>query len=583
MSTIHQWESKQLTRQSSGEMSKERIKNEPETKDTSAREERVDIRVGTPKQKIIHLFQTTNYKPSIKHHNKFIRELCKHPVEMYSEMRSKLVSVGETASFEREFSGVVGYLTRYLFQTFLKDTITSGKSYEIIGFSRCPHFIKTCTAFEKAGVAFMPIIVNDVEQLQSKVEEQCGTLARKGIAGHTSPQILKKSEKNVICLGGHNDVVSHKCAEWFAEQTVLRDQLIPSLLGIQLKSRYMYPYRATLYIIQRMLSIIDQFHRTQTDAELPPYYHMFRYEYYMTLLTDVDHNDSVLIPTCAYVGSTVLIKLRCIPAHILGVVVEPTYADQYINSPLDFWAHDVNHARRTMLETERYYDTFVKHRTYFTKRNYWANVTPMDFYKEMEEFTHQTLYGEKGILTPKQEPTPKELGLIALKKILIFEITHEKAWPITSESILRNIVMGHDRFPVESLEVDKDGIKTHDFVFEDPTTLSNTIHKLRCGFYDNPKQPISAIVPTKFRTSTWMANAAAELFEQIASKVESKDEIPRPSFELLLALTTDQHDTDEFHDKDSVQVEDIDQQPYPKGQKGEYTRPRPEDFIPGRF
>jgi len=48
-------------------------------------------------------------------------------------------------------------------------------------------------------------------------------------------------------------------------------------------------------------------------------------------------------------------------------------------------------------------------------------------------------------------------------------------------------------------------------------------------------------------------------------------------------LTTDQHDTDEFRDNDSVQVEDIDQQPYPKGQKGEYTRPRPEDFIPGRF
>jgi capsid protein len=46
---------------------------------------------------------------------------------MYSEMRSKLVEVGETASFEREFSGVVGYLTRDLFQTFLKDTITSGK------------------------------------------------------------------------------------------------------------------------------------------------------------------------------------------------------------------------------------------------------------------------------------------------------------------------------------------------------------------------------------------------------------------------------------------------------------------------
>lgn len=573
MTSVHQWSLKSLSKQISGEPAKEGYTNN-ETKDTSAREERVDIRVGTPKQNMIHLFQTKNYKPSIRQHKELIRELCERPVEMYAEMRSRLIEKGETVCFEREFSGVVGYLTRYLFQTFLKDKITSDKDYEIIGFAQCTHFVKTCAAFQKAGIPFMPFIVKDVEELQSKVKEQCGTLITKGEAGHTSPQILKKSKKTVVCLGGHSDVVSYKCAEWFAEQTVLRDQLIPTLVGIQIQTRYMYPYRATLYVIQRMLSIIDQYHRTQTDAELPPYYHNFRYEYYMTLLTDVERNDIVLMPTCAHVGSTVLIKLRCIPVHILGVVAEPTYADQYINSPLDFWAHDVNHARRTMLETERYYDTFVKHRTYFKKRNYWANVTPMDFYKEMAAFTHDTLYSY--ILTRKKDR--EKNGMVALKKIIIFEITHEKAWPITPDSILRNIVMGYDRFPVESLEVDKDSIMTRDFAFDDPTTLSNTIHKLRGGFYDDPNQPIDAIVPMHFRTSMWMAKAAAELFEEIASKYAPK--IQRPSFKLLLALTTDAHDTEEFRDSDIIQVEDVGEQPYPDE---EYTRPRPEDFIPGRI
>jgi hypothetical protein len=573
MTSVHQWSLKSLSKQISGEPAKEGYTNN-ETKDTSAREERVDIRVGTPKQNMIHLFQTKNYKPSIRQHKKLIRELCERPVEMYAEMRSRLIEKGETVCFEREFSGVVGYLTRYLFQTFLKDKITPDKDYEIIGFAQCTHFIKTCAAFQKAGIPFMPFIVKDVEELQSKVKEQCGTLIKKGEAGHTSPQILKKSKKTVVCLGGHSDVVSYKCAEWFSEQTVLRDQLIPALVGIQIQTRYMYPYRATLYVIQRMLSIIDQYHRTQTDAELPPYYHNFRYEYYMTLLTDVERNDIVLMPTCAYVGSTILIKLRCIPVHVLGVVTEPTYADQYINSPLDFWAHDVNHARRTMLETERYYDTFVKHRTYFKKRNYWANATPMDFYKEMAAFTHDTLYSY--ILTRKKDW--EKNGMVALKKIIIFEITHEKAWPITPDSILRNIVMGYDRFPVESLEVDKDSIMTRDFAFDDPTTLSNTIHKLRGGFYDDPNQPIDAIVPIHFRTSMWMAKAAAELFEEIASKYAPK--IQRPSFKLLLALTTDAHDTEEFRDSDIIQIEDVGEQPYPDE---EYTRPRPEDFIPGRI
>jgi len=265
MTSVHQWSSKSLSKQISGETPKEGGLSKTETKDTSVREERVDI--GTPKQNMIHLFQTKHYKPSIEQHKAFIRELCEHPVEMYAEMRSRLIEKGETVCFEREFSGAIGYLTRYLFQTFLKDKITAGKQYEIIGFAQCPHFVKTCAAFQKAGIAFMPIIVKGVEELTSKVEEQCDAFTIKGEAGDTSPQVLKKSEKTVVCLGGHDNVVWHKCAEWFAEQTVLRDQLIPALVGIQIETRHMYPYRATLDVIQRMLAIIDQYHHTQIDVE----------------------------------------------------------------------------------------------------------------------------------------------------------------------------------------------------------------------------------------------------------------------------------------------------------------------------
>lgn len=500
MTTIHQWEFKPSELQESQE----------ETKETSARKDRVDIRVYTPKQNIEHLFSTKNYKQSINVHNAFMREFCKNPFDVYSEMRTRLNNEGETASFQREFEGVVGFLTEYLFQH----------------------------------------------------------------------QVTQKTD----------DVIENPCAVWFSEQTVLHDQLIPALVGIQIETRYMYPYRATLYVIQRMLSIIDQYHRTQTAVKLPPYYHNFRYEYYLTLLTDVARTDIVLIPTCSYVGATVLIKIRCVPVHIIGVVCKPTYADQYVNSPLDFWAHDVNHARRTMLETERYYDSFVKHRTYFTKRNYWANVSVMDFYREMETFTQQTLLpvfksNKRARLLRNmknrsrvEEYDYKIESYKALKRIIIFEITHEKAWPITPDSILRNIVMGYDRFPVESIEVEHNNIKTHDFVFNDPTTLSNTIHKLRGGFYDDPNNINAAIVPLEYRTSLHLAKAALELFEHIA--VQHAPQITRPSLPLLLALATDPHDTEEFRDGDIVNVIDIEQQAYPTET---YIRPRPEDFIPGRI
>jgi hypothetical protein len=464
---------------------------------TSAREDRIDIRVGTPKQRIEHLFATNDYNPSIKRHKKFVKELCKNPMRVYSMMRQRLQNEGETVSFQYEFEGVVGFLIQYLFQ-------------------------------------------------------------------------------------------DEKCAAWFSlpEQKVVRDQLIPALAGIQIETRYMYPYRATIYVIQRMLSIIDSYHRSLN--EYPDYYHNFRYEYYLTMLTDVDRNDIVLLPTCSHVGSTVLIKLRCVPVHILGVVCEPTYADQYVNSPLDFWAHDVNHARRTMLETEWYYDTFVKHRAYRTQRNFWSNPSLLDFYKEMQKFTMETLLpiftpqkGTKIIRDMKasersvsQQQLHEREGYKALKRLLIFEITHEKAWPITPFSLLRNMVLGYDIYPVESLGVRRDSIATSVDMFDDPTTLSITINKLRGGFYDDPKNTIESIVPANFRTSTHLVTAALELFDEIAEKFAPS--IQRPSRELLLALATDRHGTEEFHDGATVNAADV--APNQKYPKEDYIPPRPKDF-----
>jgi hypothetical protein len=457
----------------------------PENKvDEMAREERIDIRVGTPKQQILHIFKTKDYGPAIKAHKKFVRKMCANPIQYYGDMRRKLDLHGETASFKEEFEGVVGFLTKYLFQT------------------------ATCT-------------------------------------------------------------------EWFQKQPVVLSQLVPSLVGIQIESRYSYPYRATIYVIQRMLSIIDRFHRS--NRELPPYYHNFRYEYYMTLLTDVANNDIVIFPTCFNVGATALIKVRCVPIHILGVVNEPTYADQYWNSPLDFWAHDVNHGRRTMLETEWFYDTYVKHRTYMSNRNYFSIVSKMQFYQEMDDFTKNVILP---LITPvknwpsirrkaRTERSTYENQLYALEghkalmRLLIFEIVHEKAWPMTPKSLLRNIVHKYDKFPVESIVVIDDKISTRDFTFDDPTTLSNTIHKIRGGFYDNPNDIIEAILPMRFRTSRALALAAKELYNRIANKYYP--EVDRPSMELLLALVTDQHDTDEFRDKDVVKELDVPapNQPYP--------------------
>jgi outer membrane protein assembly factor BamA len=77
------------------------------------------------------------------------------------------------------------------------------------------------------------------------------------------------------------------------------------------------------------------------------------------------------------INVTDLIKLRCVPILIMGVVDKPIYADQYLNSPLDFWAHDIQHSKRQIQETERYFDSFIKHNQYYQRRTVFDIITPI--------------------------------------------------------------------------------------------------------------------------------------------------------------------------------------------------------------
>ena len=67
--SVHQWE----LRQPPSKKQENKVKSQrAETKEASAREERVDIRVGTPKQHIEQLFTTTDYEPMILEHKTFM-------------------------------------------------------------------------------------------------------------------------------------------------------------------------------------------------------------------------------------------------------------------------------------------------------------------------------------------------------------------------------------------------------------------------------------------------------------------------------------------------------------------------------
>lgn len=339
-----------------------------------------------------------------------------------------------------------------------------------------------------------------------------------------------------------------------------RKILVHEIIAVMMESRYVYPYKATILLIEQMLKLIDTYYRVKDD-KYTAYYHNFRYRVYLTFLLDDQNNDYVVMPVLS-IGATDIIKLRSVPILVLGVTNEPLHADQYMNTPLDFWAHDIQHARRQIQETERYYDLIVKHSKYYDSRSPFDIISKLQFYKMMDDFTKNkilpmvTLKNAKGLSGDELQMTKDSNEQSKLRKLLIFEIVHEKAWPITKFSICRNIKLGYDIFPIETVitscennriaVVDSEIVEscsdfkftTIDEEFEDPTTLSNTINKLRYGFYDDPDDPNSMIVNEKYRTSQELVIQAKYILEQLECTPMTEEE--------LLNLTKNNKNAEEF-------------------------------------
>lgn len=343
------------------------------------------------------------------------------------------------------------------------------------------------------------------------------------------------------------------------EYKVLLDQLANKLLGIQIEGRFNYPYRTTIYVMESMLELIDLYYRTvEKTAEVGPYYHTFCYRSYMTTFTDSKYGipNNIIFPTFVSLGSLDFIKIRCVPILFMGITNEPIYVDQYVNTPLDFWAHDIQHSKRQIQETARYFDEFIKHNRYFTRRTLFDIKDELTFYKYMDEFTQREILP---IITIVEGDSPEITAHKAIMKIIIFEIVHEKAWPITHKSICKIVTMRYDEFPVENIDLIDDKIQAFHYLFADPTTIGNVVGKLRHGFYDKIHAVNNRIVPKEFRTSSHVAAAAKKLLMGVkCSKI--------PSDDYLLALATDRHAMQEFANVKGINIENIPAAsvPYPK-------------------
>ena len=365
----------------------------------------------------------------------------------------------------------------------------------------------------------MPAIINNPIEYYDKFKKRLiehGTNASfpefEGVVAYLTKAIFQSSNIEKMCTENE-------------QFRLMREILVHELMSIQIDNRLLYPYTATIFAIESMLKLLDIYYRTvEGHPEYPAYYHNFRYRTYLPFMIGTAP-DNIIFPTCKTTGATDLIKMRCVPLFLISVVNEPLLGDQFINTPLDFWAHDLQHSRRQYQETERYYDVVVKHIYYYTARSPFDMITKDEFYLSMHNYTNKILQA----ITQKKEEPAETKAIKQWAKMLVFEIVHEKAWPISNFSICRNTKLGYDWFPVETIEIKTENqvsvLSTIDQAFRDPTTLSNLYNKIRRGFYDDVMDPSEFIIMKKYRTSKYLKLAVDFLLNIVKCSYKSIDDI----------------------------------------------------------
>lgn len=327
-----------------------------------------------------------------------------------------------------------------------------------------------------------------------------------------------------------------------SEERILRLDLLVSKL-IVLETRYYFPYLLTIIAIEEMLSMLDIYQRVTSIIKYSPYYHTFRYQSYLYYLSIDDDHDNILLPTFKFIGTRDLIKLRSIPMMIVQVSKTPKMVDMYYNTSIELWSHDLQHARRQYQETLYYYDTQVKHRKYNFSRSPFDLISLDNFYREMDSYINDKL---SNLITQSND---RDIHLTQLFRIIIFEISHEKAIPITKDNIIKTIKSGYDTYPIENIFVENEKIEIMNEIFNDPKLLANIKGKLRHGFYDDVNNPNDKIVQREYRTTYWIAKAAQLLLKEI-------DENDSTTLEVLIELTSDSTNAGEFSQVSEINIID---------------------------
>jgi hypothetical protein len=313
-----------------------------------------------------------------------------------------------------------------------------------------------------------------------------------------------------------------------------------SILSITSEKKYYYG--PTIRVIVKILEFIDIFIRlVNPQSNTIAYYHKYRYERYIEYCINLAPN-MILFPTFANISATNILNMRSYPIFPIGISITNIYVDEFLQTPVEFFIHDINHSRRmyqenikSMMLQKIDFDNKDNIFKYYNNSNEFKNnllkmIKQYDLKNDDEKSKEHISIsiedkindGKTNINNVVNELCDKEIisnGLKSIIKIIIFEIVHEDALPI-EKHIICDTLKRPSGIPVLFPRIQFDD-KGKAFIKESTefggSILGFVKYKLRYQFFDSLNNIYESIVPLKYRTDKYIHLASLYLLKKICN------------------------------------------------------------------
>lgn len=362
-------------------------------------------------------------------------------------------------------------------------------------------------------------IINNPEQIYNEIKTRFN---KNNNSPETSmPELFPVVDKIKKSL--FNDKINNLCKN-NPVLLAMRDNVDNSLTHISFKNRVFCPYESTIRAIYDGIKFYDivarlekQFYEhcnTEWPIQHNPkdidnaLYHTYRYEYrYNEMMWMIP--DEIIIPTFEYLWATDIMKIRWVPLRFVWLSEDFIYVDEFLQSPKEFFMHDVNHSYRMAMEDIQF------------SKKLWLSREQL--YNQSNKFLTSYLQSIKVKSTDSKE----EKEIKKLKKIILFEIIHEDARPCLPEVVCEYLQqIEWNSVPFEVPTIKEDGYRdVTDLMDTWISTLSYVRNKLQHGFYDEVDSQIPQIVDPEYRYAKWIAKAAYDMLVELKAKPVPNSEL----------------------------------------------------------